>query len=72
MLGALLAYQLSRQVQGNEQAHHDAPLLARRLAALAFDDKLRPPPQAGEKRLDWLAHFMGVAEFLARETRSSE
>jgi CRISPR-associated protein Cmr2 len=71
MLGALLAYQLARQVQGNEQACHDAPLLARRLAALAFDDKLRPPPQAGEKRLDWLTHFMGVAEFLARETRSS-
>ena len=28
--------------------------------------------RAGEKRLDWLAAFMGVAEFLARETRCTD
>jgi CRISPR-associated protein Cmr2 len=71
MLASLLAYQLTRQVSGNDEARHDAPGLAQRLAALAFDDAERPPPARGGKRLDWLAHFMGVAEFLARETRSS-
>jgi hypothetical protein len=72
MLASLLAYQLSRQVQGNDEAKHVAPELARRLAALAFDDQKRPPPRKGEKRLDWIARFMGVAEFLARETRSTD
>ena len=71
MLESLLAYQLARQVSGNEEAKHAAPALARRLAALAFDAAKRPSPGPREKRLDWLAHFMGVAEFLARETRSS-
>jgi CRISPR-associated protein Cmr2 len=71
MLASLLAYQLERQVSGNEEARSGASGLARRLAELAFDDNLRPKPRAGEKRLDWLAHFMGVAEFLARETRGS-
>lgn len=72
MLASLLAYQLSRQVQGNDEAKHVAPELARRLAALAFDDQKRPPLRKGERRLDWLARFMGVAEFLARETRSTD
>ena len=71
MLESLLAYQLARQVSGNEQARCAAPDLARRLAELTFDDRLRPRPGPGEKCLDWLTHFMGVAEFLARETRSS-
>lgn len=67
MLASLLAYQLSRQAQGDAKAQ--APDLARRLAALTVDDKLRPPPRGDEPRLGWLADFMGVAEFLARETR---
>ena len=70
MLASLLAYQLTRQAQGDEAKSVAGPL-ARRLAGLAFDDDQRPKPSATEKRLDWLAHFMGVAEFLARETRSS-
>jgi CRISPR-associated protein Cmr2 len=72
MLESLLAYQLQRQVRGDDQAKHRAALLAKRLAALTFDDKLRPEPKPRESRLAWLAHFMGVAEFLARETRSGE
>jgi CRISPR-associated protein Cmr2 len=71
MLASLLGYQLQRQAQGDE-ARAQAPELARRLAALAFDDALRPAPGSKDKRLDWLAHFMGVAEFLARETRSAD
>jgi len=71
MLASLLAYQLKRQAQGVE-AKAEAGTLAQRLAALAFDDTQRPKPVPAEKRLDWLAHFMGVAEFLARETRSSD
>ncbi len=70
MLASLLSYQLQRQAQGG--ARDEAPGLAERLAMLAFDDRLRPKPGAGESRLDWLAHFMGVAEFLARETRSAD
>ncbi|NWG74437.1 MAG: type III-B CRISPR-associated protein Cas10/Cmr2 [Rubrivivax sp.] len=71
MLASLLAYQLARQAQG-EAAKREAGSLASRLAAVTFDDGLRPQPRAGEKRLDWLAHYMGVAEFLARGTRSSD
>ncbi|MBK6717148.1 MAG: type III-B CRISPR-associated protein Cas10/Cmr2 [Burkholderiales bacterium] len=71
MLASLLSYQLQRQAQGDE-ARAQAPELARRLAALAFNDALRPAPGSKDKRLDWLAHFMGVAEFLARETRSAD
>jgi CRISPR-associated protein Cmr2 len=41
MLASLLGYQLQRQAQGDE-ARAQAPELARRLAALAFDDALRP------------------------------
>lgn len=70
MLASLLSYQLQRQAQGD--AKGQATDLAQRLAKLAFNDKLRPAPGAKEKRLDWLAHFMGVAEFLARETRSAD
>jgi len=69
MLASLLGYQLQRQAQGD--AKDLAPALAQRLAALAFNDALRPKPGPTEKRLNWLANFMGVAEFLARETRST-
>lgn len=70
MLASLLSYQLQRQAQGEAKAL--VPGLAQRLAALAFNDRLRPAPGPQEKRLDWLAHFMGVAEFLARATRSAD
>ena len=60
MLTSLLAYQLDRQARG--QAKKDALDLARRLARLSASQKCKP--------LNWLANFMGVAEFLARETRS--
>ncbi|PUE11550.1 hypothetical protein B9Z51_04490 [Limnohabitans sp. T6-5] len=60
MLASLLAYQLDRQAKGD--AKHNAPDLAHRLAQLCAEQK--------SKGLNWLANFMGVAEFLARETRA--
>ena len=57
MLTSLLAYQLDRQAMGDVQ--NQAPDLAQRLAQLCADQKIN--------RLNWLANFMGVAEFLARE-----
>lgn len=77
MLSALLQHQLRRQAQG-EEAKSRAVDLAQRLAALAFDDAAHPShPQHRDGRavndhLQWLAHFMGVAEFLAREVRSTD
>ncbi|MEY4413668.1 MAG: type CRISPR-associated protein Cas10/Cmr2, partial [Pseudomonadota bacterium] len=70
MLAALLRYQLARQAR--KDAEKQAPDLARRLAELTFNDALRPAPAPGESRLTWLGHFMGVAEFLGRETRSAD
>lgn len=59
MLKALLAYQLERQSKGNPRARP----LAEQLTELA----------AGQKDgRGWLANFLNVAEFLARETRSGE
>lgn len=60
MLRSLLAYQLDRQAKGD--ANKQAPQLAQRLAQLCAAQK--------SHGLDWLANFMGVAEFLARETRT--
>ena len=60
MLASLLAYQLDRQAKG--EANQTAPALAQRLAKLCAAQKAKP--------LNWLANFMGVAEFLARETRT--
>ncbi|MEF3193263.1 MAG: type III-B CRISPR-associated protein Cas10/Cmr2 [Halothiobacillaceae bacterium] len=61
MLGSLLAYQLKQQTaKESVWDKHDGPGLAQHLAKLAC---------AREDRLDWLQRFMGVAEFLARETR---
>ena len=75
MLTTLLAYQLDRQSSGDTQA--SAPALAQRLAALCAAQKGVPaaeqnPNHALKKktRLNWLANFMAVAEFLARETRT--
>jgi CRISPR-associated protein Cmr2 len=63
MLAKLLAHQWRRQCDEDAAAHHDLPALCGRLAALAVTHS---------NRLDWLASFLGVAEFLARETRASE
>ncbi len=60
MLERLLAYQLARQAE--KSAKRQAPELARRLAELT----LRQPGDHAK----WLANFLSVAEFLARETRA--
>lgn len=60
MLTSLLAYQFDRQSTGDTKRL--APKLAQRLAELCAAQKTKP--------LNWLANFMGVAEFLARETRT--
>jgi CRISPR-associated protein Cmr2 len=64
LAAAMLGYQMVRQCRGEAAAQ--APALARRLVALAFDDTQRPP---GTSPLAWLADFMMAAEFLARERR---
>jgi CRISPR-associated protein Cmr2 len=62
MLGTLLAYQLRRQTASTGAwRYHDGEGLAKRLSAEAVNQS---------ERLAWLARFMGVAEFLARETRT--
>jgi CRISPR-associated protein Cmr2 len=66
MLASLLAYQLDRQAKGDANAQ--APQLAQRLAQLCAEQVRK---EEG-KGLNWLANFMGVAEFLARETRSGQ
>jgi CRISPR-associated protein Cmr2 len=60
MLAALLSYQFDRQSKGDANQH--APALAQRLATLSAAQT--------RQHLNWLSNFMGVAEFLARETRT--
>jgi CRISPR-associated protein Cmr2 len=60
MLASLLTYQFDRQSSGEAKA--SAPALAQRLAHLCAAQKSQP--------LNWLANFLGVAEFLARQTRT--
>ena len=62
MLQTLLAYQLARQARGN--AGQQAEPLAQRLTTLALTQPL-------SKRISWLRNFISIAEFLAREVRSS-
>ena len=63
MLENLLAYQLARQTGRKATLdHHDVPGLCRRLTLLALAQAEQP--------LDWVANFLSVAEFLAREGRS--
>jgi CRISPR-associated protein Cmr2 len=62
MLATLLCYQFDRQSKAGSQANKNAPALAQRLATLCAKQTQQP--------LNWLANFMGVAEFLARETRT--
>ena len=78
MLGSLLGFQFARQTAKAEaRRRHDLPGLGRRIAALAgapheisrseSSQPGRVPPTG--KRREWLERFLGVAEFLARETR---
>lgn len=62
MLQSLLAYQLDRQAGGPARAQ--AAGLAQRMTALTL-------AQAESRHIEWLRSFIGVAEFLAREVRSS-
>jgi CRISPR-associated protein Cmr2 len=62
MLQSLLAYQFARQAQGD--ARHQAPELVRRLITLTLQ-------QPEGKQIEWLRNFISVAEFLAREVRST-
>lgn len=68
MLEKLLAYQFDRQIsekdkEKKEKLKTDAVNLAHRLTALTVTQP--------KDRLRWLANFLSVAEFLARETRSN-
>ena len=62
MLQSLLAYQLDRQASGPAKAQ--AAPLAQRLTAQTL-------AQPVGQRIPWLRNFISVAEFLAREVRSS-
>ena len=62
MLQSLLAYQLDRQAGGNARAL--AAALAQRLVQLTLG-------QPAKDRITWLRNFISVAEFLAREVRST-
>lgn len=59
MLQSLLTYQLDRQASG--EIRNLAPDLAKRLSRLALEQE--------KNGIDWLRHFISVAEFLAREVR---
>ncbi len=73
MLEALLTYQLDRQAKGDAKKDHNIPQLAQDLAQLTGRMK---PAKAGEAEKphgkNWLENFLGVAEFMARETRAGE
>lgn len=62
MLQSLLAYQLDRQANGPSKAQ--AAPLAQRLTAQTV-------AQPAGQRIAWLRNFISVAEFLAREVRTS-
>ena len=71
MLGSLLDYQLQRQATtGEDKQFCREKSLARELAKLAIKQEKLASGQGN--RLDYLRHFLGVAEFLAREVRISE
>jgi CRISPR-associated protein Cmr2 len=65
MLRSLLGYQLHRQ-SGLRNESND---LARKLTEAALEQLKQPN---GEKPKKWLANFLSVAEFLAREIRAVE
>ena len=62
MLQSLLAYQLDRQASGDAKAQ--ANTLAQRLTKQTVGQPMG-------QRIPWLRNFISVAEFLAREVRSS-
>ncbi|MDO5623715.1 MAG: type III-B CRISPR-associated protein Cas10/Cmr2 [Pseudomonadota bacterium] len=62
MLQSLLSYQLARQAEGKARA--ESAGLAQRLVDLCMK-------QPGLKQIEWLRNFISVAEFLAREVRST-
>ena len=64
MLASLLAFQFRRQAQPSALREHAIDDLASELAELA--NKKMPT-----KRRQWLERFLSIAEFLARETRTS-
>lgn len=61
-LARLLGYQWARQSDKPAQQRHQLASLCVRVATLS---------EGRDQPLVWLANFLGVAEFLARETRSS-
>jgi len=61
MLDSLFGYQLARQANRPEQK-----TIAKNIAPRLTGQLLEQPP---ENRLNWLANFLSVAEFFARETR---
>ncbi len=62
LLQNLLSWQLAQQAQ-NRSAKQQAPQLAQRLVALTMEQPTTKPK-------DWLANFLTVAEFFARDIRS--
>ena len=81
ILGSLLAYQFVRQTRARAKDDarwkpDDIAVLARRVAGLAAEasrkarqEEERQRSEAKRTTADWLERFLGVAEFLARETR---
>ena len=81
MLGSLLGYQFVRQTRARAKdeakwKRGDILALARRIADLAVEaarkarqEEERQRSEAKKATADWLERFLGVAEFLARETR---
>jgi len=67
MVAGMLAYQLARQCSKKTTREcYDLPGLAGSLVAEAIRHA------DADKRLAWIANFLSVAEFLARETRNSD
>jgi CRISPR-associated protein Cmr2 len=64
LLEKMLAYQLNRQAGGDQVAKKMAEKMAEKLTQLTG----RAPVKERKK---WLANFLSVAEFLARETRAT-
>ena len=81
MLGSLLGYQFVRQTRARAKdeakwKRGDILALAHRIADLAVEaarkarqEEERQRSEAKKATADWLERFLGVAEFLARETR---
>ncbi len=70
MLTDLLSYQLKRQSGRDNKAETQAEQLAPRLTERCVHEN--PATDEPSQRLTWLYHFMGVAEFLAREQRQGD